>query len=206
MIKLASTVVNILFITKNINSQSTEKSIDIGYVKNQNDYVIDESNNYQDYKVVKANWLLKLKLNVTDSLLASKKKLLDNSNIMNSQKILIDSLNIKLASTDTVIADLVAEKESISLFGIQFEKTTFKTLFFLIVVVLIGALLFFITKFKRSNSITTKSKLALKQAEDKFEVYREKALQREQKAMRRLQDELNKQKKEQQLFIIFIHC
>ncbi len=196
MSKIAITVVTILFITTNIFSQSTQKFIDTGSVKNQFDYVIDESNNYQDYKVVKANWLLKLKLNVTDSLLASKKKLLDNSNIMNSQKILIDSLNIKLASTDTVIADLVAEKESISLFGIQFEKTTFKTLFFLIVVVLIGALLFFITKFKRSNSITTQSKLALKQAEDEFEVYREKALQREQKAMRRLQDELNKQKKE----------
>ena len=186
----------VLFITTNIFSQSTKKFIDTGSVKNQFEYVIDESNNYQDYKVVKATWLLKLKSNVTDSLLASKKNILDNSSIMNSQKQLIDSLNIKLASTDTVIADLIAEKESISLFGIQFEKTTFKTLFFLIVVGLIGALLFFITKFKQSNIITTQSKLELEQAEDEFEIYREKALQREQKAMRRLQDELNKQKKE----------
>ena len=104
--------------------------------------------------------------------------------------------DIKLAETETVIADLKTEKESISLFGIQFEKTTFKTLFFLIVVGLIGALLFFITKFKQSNIITTQSKLSLKQVEEEFAIYKEKALEREQKAMRRLQDELNKNKKE----------
>jgi len=196
MDKLTITVMTVLFITTNIFSQSTKKFIDTGSVKNQFEYIVDESNNYQDYKVVKATWLLKLKSNVIDSIMASKKKLLDNSNTMNSQKKLIDSLNIKLAETETVIADLKAEKESISLFGIQFEKTTFKTLFFSIVVGLIGALLFFITKFKQSNTITTQSKLALKQAEEEFAIYKEKALEREQKAMRRLQDELNKNKKE----------
>ena len=194
--KIAFTVMAVFFITSNIFGQSTKKFIDTGSVKYQFDYLINESNNFQDYNVVKATWLLKLKSNVIDSLSVTKKKILENSNIMNSQKQLIDSLNIKLAETGTVIAYLKAEKESISLFGIQFEKTTFKTLFFLIVAGLIGALLFFITKFKQSNIITTQSKLALKQAEEEFEVYREKALQREQKAMRRLQDELNKQKKE----------
>ena len=131
MSKIAITVMTVLFITTNIFSQSTKKFIDTGSVKNQFEYVIDESNNYQDYKVVKAAWLLKLKSNVTDSLLASKKNILENSSMLNSQKQLIDSLNIKLAETATVIADLKAEKESISLFGIQFEKSTFKTLLFL---------------------------------------------------------------------------
>jgi uncharacterized membrane protein len=196
MSKITIAVMTVLFITTNIFSQSTKKFIDTGSVKNQFEYVIDESNNYQEYKVVQTSWLLKLKSNVTDSLLASKKNILDNSDIMNSQKQLIDSLNIKLGATETVIADLVAEKESISLFGIQFEKSTFKSLFFLIVFGLIVALIFFITKFKQSNTITTQCKMSLKQAEDEFEIHREKALQREQKAMRRLQDELNKQKKE----------
>lgn len=186
----------LFFISTSIFSQSSKKFIDTGSVKNQFEYVLDESNNYQDYKIIKATWLLKLKSNVIDSLLASKKNILENSSMLNSQKQLIDSLNIKLSATQTVISGLITEKESISLFGIQFEKTTFKTLFFLIVVGLIGALLFFITKFKQSNIITTQSKLALKQAEEEFAIYKEKALEREQKAMRRLQDELNKNKKE----------
>lgn len=196
MNKIAITAMAVLLITSNIFSQTGNKLRDTVSVKSQFDYLMDNSNTLQDYKVVRTSWLLKLKSNVIDSISASKKKLLDNASVMNSQKILIDSLNIKLAAADTMIIELRSEKESISLFGIQFEKTVFKTMFFLIVVGLIGALLFFITKFKQSNIITTQCKLSSKQTEEEFAIYREKALEREQKAMRRLQDELNKQKKE----------
>ena len=196
MSKIVFTVMAVLFITSNIYSQATKKLIDSGSIKSQFEYLIDESNNYQDYKVIKATWLLKLKSNVIDSLSASKNKVLANSNTLNSQKQMIDSLNIKLADSEKIISNLIAEKESISLFGIQLDKSAFKTLFFLIVLGLLGALLFFITKFKQSNSITTQCKLALTQNEEEFAIYKEKALAREQKAMRRLQDELNKNKKD----------
>ena len=196
MSKIVFTVMAVLFITSNIYSQATKKLIDSGSIKSQFEYLIDESNNYQDYKVIKATWLLKLKSNVIDSLSASKNKVLANSNTLNSQKQMIDSLNIKLADSEKIISNLIAEKESISLFGIQLDKSAFKTLFFLIVLGLLGALLFFITKFKQSNGITTQCKLALTQNEEEFAIYKEKALAREQKAMRRLQDELNKNKKD----------
>jgi preprotein translocase subunit SecF len=157
---------------------------------------MDNSNSLQDYKVVRGAWLLKLKSNVLDSLSASKNKILLNSEMLNSQKKLIDSLNTRLTDSEAVISTLIAEKDSISILGIQFGKSFFKTMFFLIVIGLLGALLFFITKFKQSNSITTQCKLALTQNEEEFAIYKEKALEREQKAMRRLQDELNKNKKE----------
>ncbi len=196
MNKIAFTVLAVVFLTSNIYSQTTNKLKDTLSVKSQFDYLMNESNSLQDYKVVKTAWLLKLKSNVLDSITASKKRILDNSSTMNSQKILIDSLNIKLAATETTITSLIDEKESISLFGMQFDKSVFKTMFFLIVLGLIGALLFFIYKFRQSNSITTQCTLSLKQAEEEFGIYKEKALEREQKAMRRLQDELNKNKKD----------
>jgi hypothetical protein len=196
MSKLAIAVMAVLFITSNIYSQTTTKLKDTVSVKSQFEYLMDNSNTLQDYKVVRTAWLQKLKSNVLDSLSASKKRIFDNSSTMSSQNIVIDSLNIKLAAAETTISNLIAEKESISLFGIQFDKSVFKTLFFLIVISLLGALLFFITKFKQSNSITTQCKLSLKQAEEEFAIYKEKALEREQKAMRRLQDELNKNKKD----------
>jgi hypothetical protein len=59
---------------------------------------------------------------------------------------------------------------------------------------LIVSLLFFIFQFKQSNAITIESKLALKESEKEFDIYKVKALEREQRAMRRLQDELNKRK------------
>lgn len=196
MNKTAFAVMTVFFITSSIFSQTTTKFIDTGSVKNQFEYIIDESNNFQDFKVVRATWLLKLKSNVLDSISASKKKTMDNYGTINSQKLLIDSLNIKLTESENVISGLKNEKESISIFGIQLGKSVFKILVFIIVIGLIGALLFFIIKFKQSNTITTQSKLTLKQLEEEFAIYKEKALEREQKAMRRLQDELNKNKKE----------
>ena len=65
----------------------------------------------------------------------------------------------------------------------------------LIVVFLTLFILYFI-KFNQSNKITTESKLALKELEEAFNEHRSKALEREQKIMRKLQDELNKQKKD----------
>lgn len=196
MSKIAFAAMAVLFITSSTFSQSNNKLIDTVSVKSQFEYLMDNSNSIQDHKVVKGAWLLKLKSNVLDSLSASKNKILLNSDMLNSQKKLIDSLNTRLADSEAVISTLIAEKDSISIFGIQFGKSFFKTMFFLIVIGLLGALLFFITKFKQSNSITTQCKLALTQNEEEFAIYKEKALEREQKAMRRLQDELNKNKKE----------
>jgi preprotein translocase subunit SecF len=196
MSKIAFTAIAVLFITSSTFSQSNNKLIDTVSIKSQFEYLMDNSNSIQDHKVVKGAWLLKLKSNVLDSLSASKNKILLNSDMLNSQKKLIDSLNTRLRDTEGIISTLIAEKDSISIFGIQFGKSVFKTLVFLIIIGLLGALLFFITKFKQSNSITTQCKLALTQNEEEFAVYKEKALEREQKAMRRLQDELNKNKKE----------
>lgn len=186
----------LLLITSTIFSQTTKKLIDTASLKYQFDNIINTSNDFKGYKVIKATSLLKLQANVLDSLSVSKEKILANADFRDSQKRIIDSLQSKSTASKAVVSNLRSEKESISLFGIQFEKTFFKTLFFLIVLGLIAILLFFIFKFKQSNAITVESKLALEQSEKEFEIYKEKALEREQKAMRKLQDELNKRKKE----------
>ena len=121
---------------------------------------------------------------------------MSNYSLINSQKNIIDSLNTSLNKSDSKITSLNEEIQSISLFGIQFKKSVFKTMMFLIIGILAVLLTFFITKFKRSNAITTQTKLTLKEVETEFEEHRKIALEREQKVRRQLQDELNKQKKE----------
>ena len=51
-------------------------------------------------------------------------------------------------------------------------------------------------KFKNSNVITKEAKKTLEETEEEFQEHRRVALEREQKIMRKLQDELNKQKKD----------
>lgn len=190
------TVIALLLFTTNIFSQTPNKIVNLATVEGQFQNLIDKSNSFQDYKVIKKTSLLKLQSNVLDSLKVSKNKVLANVDFLNSQKQVISNLQAKSTASETVVSNLRSQKDSISLFGIPLEKTFFKTLFFLIVIGLIATLVFFIFKFKQSNIITIESKLALQQSEKEFEIYKEKALEREQKAMRKLQDELNKKKKE----------
>ena len=186
----------LLFIISNVQSQTTTQFIDSGSVNNQFENLIKNSNKYQDYKVVKLNWLLKLKSNINDSILASKEDILNATYTINKQKKVIDSLNTSFSNTKNEIATLKTQITTISFLGIDFEKGLFKTIMLSIIGGLILFLLFFISKFKQSISVTKQTKSNLKEVEDEYEEHRKKALEREQKVMRRLQDELNKQKKD----------
>ncbi len=186
----------LLFIISNVQSQTTKQFIDSGSVNNQFENLIKNSNKYQDYKVVKLNWLLKLKSNINDSILASKEDILNATYTINKQKKVIDSLNTSFSTTKNEIATLKTQITTISFLGIDFEKGLFKTIMLSIIGGLVLFLLFFISKFKQSISVTKQTKSNLKEVEDEYEEHRKKALEREQKVMRRLQDELNKQKKD----------
>ncbi|WP_372794946.1 hypothetical protein [Lutibacter sp.] len=189
-------IISIFFTLTTLFSQANEKFIDTGSVKNQFDYLINKSFSYKDYKNIKLNWLTKLEVNVIDSLSKSKNEILKSYVIINSQNKTIDSLKTSIVNYEKNITTLTNEKQSIYLLGIEFGKSFFKTFMFIIIGILIILLAFFISKFQKSNSFTTQAKLDLKELEDEFETHRKNALEREQKAMRRLQDELNKQKKE----------
>ena len=196
MKKSIFSILILLFVSINLLSQTNKKFDESGSIKNQFDNLINNSNKYQDYKVVKLNWLQQLKSNVNDSLAVSKKEILSSSIIINSQKNTIDSLKTTLSKTKAEIGSLNSQIQSISFLGIQFEKGLFKTIMLSIIGVLALVLIFFISKFKQSNSITKQTKSELKEIEEEYEEHRKKALEREQKVMRKLQDELNKQKKE----------
>lgn len=196
MKKATILILTIFFTSTTLFSQTNEKFIDTGSVKNQFDYLIKKSYSYKDYKNIKLNWLTKLESNVIDSLSTSKKEILTSYSTINSQKNTIDSLKVALVNSENNINTLTSEKQSISLFGIQLGKSFFKTLLFSIIGVLIVLLVFFISKFKQSYSVISQTKEALNEVEEEFETHRKTALEREQKVMRKLQDELNKQKKE----------
>ncbi|HKJ06407.1 MAG TPA: hypothetical protein VJ970_02985 [Flavobacteriaceae bacterium] len=184
----------LLFI--NISYAQTKRYIDTGSVKNQFDYLITKSNNYKAYKVVSKTWLQRLKGSVLDSISGYQQTNIKNNNIILKQQQTIDSLKNVLDNSNTTITGLNTQIETISLLGIEFKKDFFKTLLFSIIGILILFLLLFFTKFKQSNTITQQVKNRLKETEDEYEEHRKVALEREQKVMRRLQDELNKQKKE----------
>ncbi|MCX7547465.1 tRNA (guanine-N1)-methyltransferase [Xanthomarina sp. F1114] len=177
------------------NQTDDEKlSLSSGNIDNQFDYVIKRSNNYQDYKVVKANWLYTLKSHTLDSLKAIQIQLDSTKLVIKNQADEMASLKTNLTNTQQDLEKTTDEKNNMALFGLQMSKSNYNVLMWSIIGVLLACLLLFIYKFKNSNVVTNEAKKALSEIEDEFDEHRKVALEREQKVRRQLQDELNKQK------------
>ncbi|MBO3117328.1 tRNA (guanine-N1)-methyltransferase [Winogradskyella sp. DF17] len=169
-------------------------SLNSGTIDNQFEYVIQRSNRYQEFKVVKQTWLYALKAHTLDSLKALHKELSDTQAIVDGQASNIETLQTNLANTQTTLEETEEEKNNMMLFGVQMGKTNYNILMWSIIAALLSLLLFFIYKFKNSNALTREAKLKLDEVETEFEEHRRTALEREQKVRRQLQDELNKNK------------
>ena len=169
-------------------------SLNSGTIDNQFEYVIRRSNNYQDYKVIKKVWLYALKAHTIDSINAIQKQLDETKTVIKNQTQEISKLKTSLSATQGTLDKTNTEKDSMSLFGMQMSKTAYNTLLWSLIGGLLALLLFFIYKFKDSNTITRDAKKALTDTEEEFEEHRRVALEREQKVRRQLQDEINKHK------------
>ncbi|MFI2743428.1 tRNA (guanine-N1)-methyltransferase [Zhouia sp. PK063] len=193
-----TTTLLLLFITVlSVKAQENEEdqlSLTNGSIDNQFEYIIQKSNKYQDYKVVKLNWLTLLKRNVHDSVARIENELIESKKLTNNQNQQIADLKKQLGNTNNNLNQVSEEKDSISFFGILIEKNTYKGIMWGIVVLLGAVLAFFVYKFKNANEVTQEAKKSLDELEIEYEEHRRKALEREQKVRRQLQDELNKQK------------
>jgi septal ring factor EnvC (AmiA/AmiB activator) len=175
-------------------------SLDSGPISNQFDFIAKKSGNYRAdgvrYEVVKESNLFKLRKNVLDSLNAVNKKTIELKATIAEHETTISSLNKKLGETTNNLASVTEEKDSMSFLGLGVSKGTYNTILWSIIFGLLGLMLFFMYKFRRSNVLTQEAKTALSEVEEEFEEHRRRALEREQRISRQLQDEINKYKKQ----------
>ena len=176
------------------NPPEEKLSLNSGTIDNQFEFVIRRSPRWKDFKNVKTTWLYTLKAHTLDSLKVLQKQLSDTKAVVNTKQKEIDGLKSSLSSTESTLSVTNEEKDNISLFGIQMSKASYKILMWSVAGGLLALLLFFIFKFKGSNSATREAKDKLDEVESEFEEHRRNALEREQKVRRQLQDELNKHK------------
>ncbi len=148
------------------------------------------------YEVVRVTALKKVKANVFDSIAMANVLLKERSAIITANAKDIEALEAKLQETTQMLHEVVSEKNSIQFFGTTMSKTIYKFIFWSVISALLLLLLFFVYRFNNSNALTRKAKAALTDLEKEYEAHKRRALEREQKISRELQDELNKQKKQ----------
>ncbi|MFS4468126.1 tRNA (guanine-N1)-methyltransferase [Maribacter sp. 2210JD10-5] len=181
------------------DSEEQKLSLDSGPISSQFDFIAKRSGNYRAdgvrYEVVKEANLYKLRKNVLDSIAAINKKTGELKATISEHETTITSLNKKLDETTNNLTDVTAEKDSMSFLGIQVSKGTYNFILWTIIAGLFILLGLFIYRFRNSNILTQEAKQNLSELEVEYEDHRRRALEREQKISRQLQDELNKQKK-----------
>ncbi|MCJ7468376.1 MAG: tRNA (guanine-N1)-methyltransferase [Maribacter sp.] len=203
ILKLVFIVISLLTFNLQFAQEKGETenlSLDNGPISSQFDFIAQKSGNYRadgvPYEVVKESNLIKLRKNVLDSLNAVNKKTIELKATIAEHETTISSLNKKLGETTNNLASVTEEKDSMSFLGIAVSKGTYNTLLWSFIFGLLGLMLFFMYKFRRSNVLTQEAKTALTEVEEEFEEHRRRALEREQRISRQLQDEINKYKKQ----------
>ena len=176
-----------------------ELSLDKGSINSQFEFIYKRSGNYRAdgkrYEVVRTLNLDKLRQNVLDTINAANTKAAQLNATIAGHESTITSLNKKLEDTTNNLTTVTEEKDSMSFLGILVSKATYNVILWTIIAGLLGLLLLFIYKFRRSNILTQIAKSNLSELETEYEDHRRRALEREQRISRQLQDEINRYKK-----------
>lgn len=175
------------------NPESNSASIS-GTLANQFDYVIQKSNNFQEYKVVKRDYLMLLKKNSIDSVGRFKNELVSLKSQFSNHASIVAQLKDTLKATNEELTTLKTAQDNVSLFGSPISKTNYNIVMWGIVIVLFLILIVFLFQLKSAKAIAHEVKNNVEKIEEEFEDYKHKALEKEQKLGRQLQDEINKHK------------
>ncbi|MFD2519162.1 hypothetical protein [Salinimicrobium flavum] len=169
---------------------SSESTIDEKFSE-----LITTSNNFKGYKVVDAEELRRLQGLTSNRIAELKEEIAANKEAALAQKQKIAKLNAELETLQANLETVTAEKDALAFLGMPFSKASYKGMMWGIVGVLVLALALFVVRFKKSHIHTKEARKNLAETEKEFEAFRVKALEKEQRLGRLLQDEKNKQMK-----------
>lgn len=166
-----------------------------GTISKQYNSMLEKAETYKQYKVIPRTDLKKFKNNILDSLGKSKAEYLRTQSTVNTQQTEIEQLKSELSSTQDELQQTTNEKSSINFLGVNMSKLKYKGLMWTLLGLTFSALLFFIYRFRNSSMATHGIRKQLSETQLAFDAYKKRALDKEQKISRMLQDEINKSNK-----------
>ena len=190
MKKLVATVIVLVVFFSDallVNAQDVKKTgLEEGTLSSQFDYTIKKSSTHEAFQVVRRAWLYKLKGNTLDSVKVLQESVVSLETKVQEQQKEINVLKSDLKETNKNLDVVSKEKDSFNFAGMLLTKGFYSTMVWVIIFVLVIALLLMMFLFKRSNTLTVKTKEALIDKHGEFDAHRKWALEREQSLARDL--------------------
>lgn len=156
--------------------------------------LIENSNTYQTYKVIKISELGLLQRNIRDSISTLKTTIKESESIISEQNNKIDSISHQIEGLNTELEQTQKKVENINFLGISTQKSSYNFIMWSIIIALLLVSSILFISFKKRNNDTKDARDKLAETESELESLRKRSLEREQKVRRELQDEINKNK------------
>jgi len=166
---------------------------DTASLRIQFDQMLDASNRFQTFKVIRQDFLGAFITNVTDSLRTYNEEIGTLKSTISDQEAMIEAQTATIGERDTKIKELTEEKDGISLLGLPLSKITYNIIMWSAIILLLAALLFAIARMRFAISSSREARSMNEKTAEELEKSRKNRLEVEQKLRRQLQDERNKQ-------------
>ncbi|WP_262246759.1 hypothetical protein [Parapedobacter soli] len=182
----------------NVFGQSTttrtqpKGSLTSGTIDSQFDYLYAISRTQDGFEHVRRANLELIRKNVADSIRALTREITALKAKEDGQQAAVSAMTDSLALVREELQTAEQEKDSFSFIGISLKKATYSLIMWGIVLLLAAALAIYVYRFNQSHVVTRDTKKAIADLQDEFDQHRKRAMEKEQKLKRQLQDEINK--------------
>lgn len=153
--------------------------------------MLDNSESYTEYKVIKRTALNEYSAAVHDSLADNRSQISGLQNEASELKSQVSQLSTRIKDLESQLEESEKLRESLLFVGIPMNKATYHTFVWVIIAGLAVFGIFAYTSFMRSNKVTAKTKKEMKAIELEYDEHRKKSHEKQIKMGRELQTERN---------------
>ena len=189
--KIGSVLIILLVSTSQIFSQSKEV-VDKGDLSSQYTDLVEGSESFKEYKVIKKTKIRGFWNVVEDSLSVYRTNISQLNNTIIGKDNEISGLSQMIEEKDQALEEASFEQEHIKFIGIDFGKKTFIIFNLVIIFGLLGGLIFAISRMKVSNKLALQKRKEFVKLDSELQEYKKGALDKQMKLRRELQTERNK--------------
>ncbi len=152
----------------------------------------DRSNNYQDYKVVKKSALNSLWKSVEDTLKVNRSEIHSLKGVVGDLETEVADLKRQVENRDKALDEREFQIEHMEFMGMSLTKSTYITLTWILIFILLIAVVVLWIRFKSAHSVTRNTRDELRVLQDEFDQHRKNSRDKETKLRRDLQTEINR--------------
>lgn len=161
----------------------------------QLDYIEERTRIYNDFRAIREDIFQKMKANMLDSLVQARSEIeqLNRTLLERNQQIASLNSDLKAAREERDIA--IRNRDSLSLFGIQMNKTLYHSIMWFIVLGLAALVTILFLLFKRSHTVTAQTRKELENTREEFEEHRKSSREKYEKLVVNHHNEIMRLKK-----------